>query len=70
MKLPLLVILFSSPQTGGCLYKDISYVKITDVSGKTQTYYPYIIENSVAFVSEENRITSNGSFTYPFSNDY
>lgn len=62
--------IFRSPHTGGCLYKDISYVKITDVSGKTQTYYPYIIENSVAFVSEENRITSNGSFTYPFSNDY
>lgn len=62
--------IFRSPHTGGCLYKDISYVKITDVSGKTQTYYPYIIENSVAFVSEENRVTSNGSFTYPFSNDY
>lgn len=62
--------IFRSPHTGGCLYKDISYVKITDVSGKTQTYYPYIIENSVAFVSEENRIASNGSFTYPFSNDY
>ena len=62
--------IFRSPHTGGCLYKDISYVKITDVSGKTQTYYPYIIENSVAFVSEENRVTSSGSFTYPFSNDY
>lgn len=62
--------IFRSPHTGGCLYKDISYVKITDVSGKTQAYYPYIIENSVAFVSEENRIASNGSFTYPFSNDY
>lgn len=62
--------IFRSPHTGGCLYKDISYVKITDVSGKTQTYYPYIIENSVAFVSEENRIASNGSFTYPFSNNY
>lgn len=62
--------IFRSPHTGGCLYKDISYVKITDVSGKTQTYYPYIIENSVAFVSEENRVTSSGSFTYSFSNDY
>lgn len=62
--------IFRSPHTGGCLYKDISYVKITDVSGKTQTYYLYIIENSVAFVSEENRVTSSGSFTYSFSNDY
>lgn len=66
--------IFRSPHTGDCLYKEISYVKITDVSGKTQTYYPYIIgnsvENSVAFVSEENRVTSNESFTYSLSNDY
>lgn len=62
--------IFNTPQSASILScKSIAYVKITNSSNETETYYPWIIDKEFALVSEKNKITSDKFFLFEASDE-